>query len=284
MPTMMSSIGKYTRLTLHRALSPVLRDGAQRNLAVTTSMTGLKGVGLYWGLKLVGLDPSPLLAVFGLFGAAVGFAAKDMVSNFISGATLAASNTFHKGDKITVGLGSSASTGVLIDMDMKYLYLEQEDGSLLLIPNGNVTTSVVAVAGAASRKKAETVMYSSIKDEEHAKSLTEDDQTRRGKQIVFSSFILVPFVVLATLFVLVACGFVTQEELSNRLLGKKVIVQDVQEQPQKGLVDALNQKLQTIPKSLTPLNYGAPGSPSADAVASTILNSITGDKTKKEEL
>ena len=203
----MNSIGKLARFTLHKALSPVLKDGAQRNLAVSSAMTGAKGVGLYWGLLIVGLDPSPLLAVFGMFGAAVGFAGKDLVSNFISGATLAASNTFSKGDTISVG---SSGSGVLIDMDMKYLYLEQADGTLLLIPNSSVTTSVVSIAGAAKRKRLETASFDDAKFDKVG--LSEDAQTRRGRRLLYALFVGVPFLCVCTVIGFAACGLMTVEE------------------------------------------------------------------------
>eukprot|EP00744_Colponema_vietnamica_P020698 GILI01029456.1.p1 GENE.GILI01029456.1~~GILI01029456.1.p1 ORF type:complete len:216 (-),score=35.95 GILI01029456.1:79-681(-) len=199
-----------------------------------------------------------------------------MVSNFISGATLAAGDTFRKGDKITIGVGAAAATGVLIDMDMKYLYLEQPDGTLLLIPNSSVTTSVVSVANAANRKKTESLIYKF--SAENADQLTENDQTRKGKQIIYSVALLIPLLALVTLYVFIACGYISAEDLKEWGLGKTEEVHQVE----KGIVDVLNDKLKTVPDVLKPVGGAVPSNTSIDAVTTTIVSSIVGTADKRK--
>lgn len=58
----------------------------------------LIGASILFGLKLVGLDPAPLLAVGGVSGIVVGFASQSLLLNLIAGISIFITRPFVVGD------------------------------------------------------------------------------------------------------------------------------------------------------------------------------------------
>ena len=97
-------------------------------------------VGLITALGTLGVNISAIVAGLGLTGFAFGFAFKDMLSNFISGALIFIYEPFKLGDTIEV----EGKTGEVIDINLRYVTIEAEDQKVL-IPNSISVSKVISV-------------------------------------------------------------------------------------------------------------------------------------------
>ncbi len=94
----------------------------------------------------VGLDTSPLLAGGAITGLTVGFAAREVAANYISGVMLVLTRPFSRGDYIVLGRPMDELAGVVEKTDMRYVYLRPRGSArTLLVPNSVITKTVVAV-------------------------------------------------------------------------------------------------------------------------------------------
>ena len=97
-------------------------------------------LGLITALGTLGVNISAIVAGLGLTGFAFGFAFKDMLSNFISGALIFIYEPFKLGDTIEV----EGKTGKVIDINRRYVTIEAEDQKVL-VPNSISVSKVISV-------------------------------------------------------------------------------------------------------------------------------------------
>ena len=97
-------------------------------------------VGLITALGTMGVNISAIVAGLGLTGFAFGFAFKDMLSNFISGALIFIYEPFKLGDTIEV----EGKTGEVIDINLRYVTIEA-DAQRVLVPNSISVSKVISV-------------------------------------------------------------------------------------------------------------------------------------------
>ena len=97
-------------------------------------------LGLITALGTLGVNISAIVAGLGLTGFAFGFAFKDMLSNFISGALIFIYEPFKLGDTIEV----EGKTGKVIDINLRYVTIEA-DAQEVLIPNSISVSKVISV-------------------------------------------------------------------------------------------------------------------------------------------
>ena len=97
-------------------------------------------VGIITALGTMGVNISAIVAGLGLTGFAFGFAFKDMLSNFISGALIFIYEPFKLGDTIEV----EGKTGKVIDINLRYVTIEA-DAQKVLVPNSISVSKVISV-------------------------------------------------------------------------------------------------------------------------------------------
>ncbi|MFL6231017.1 MAG: mechanosensitive ion channel family protein [Pyrinomonadaceae bacterium] len=95
--------------------------------------------GAITALGTAGLDVRALVAGLGLTGFALGFALKDVLSNFVSGVMLLAYRPFHIGDLIEMG----EFAGTIESVRIRDTLVRGADGRLIIIPNTKLVTEVV---------------------------------------------------------------------------------------------------------------------------------------------
>jgi small conductance mechanosensitive channel len=100
---------------------------------------GVLVFGAITALGTAGLDVRALVAGLGLTGFALGFALKDVLSNFVSGVMLLAYRPFHIGDLIEMG----EFVGTIETIRIRDTLVRAEDGRLIIIPNTKLITEVV---------------------------------------------------------------------------------------------------------------------------------------------
>lgn len=93
-------------------------------------------------LDALGVNVMPFIAGAGVMGIAVGFAAKDTMSNFIAGILLLIDRPFEIGDRIELWHAppGSASWGDVVDIGLRATKIKNTDNIIIVIPNNTIMT------------------------------------------------------------------------------------------------------------------------------------------------
>jgi len=91
-------------------------------------------------LDVLGINVMPFVAGAGVAGIAVGFAAKDTLSNLIAGVLLIIDRPFEIGDRIEVWSAptNSATWGDVIDIGLRATKIRTTDNIVIIIPNNEI--------------------------------------------------------------------------------------------------------------------------------------------------
>ncbi len=93
-------------------------------------------------LDILGINVMPFIAGAGILGVAVGFAAKDTLSNLIAGVLLIIDRPFEIGDRIEVWSAPAGSStwGDVIDIGLRATKIKTTDNIVIIIPNNEIMT------------------------------------------------------------------------------------------------------------------------------------------------
>jgi small-conductance mechanosensitive channel len=80
----------------------------------------------------------PLIAGAGIVGVALGFGAQSLVKDFLSGFFILLENQFGVSDVITVNVAGQSVTGKAEALSLRTTQVRSFDGTLHVIPNGNI--------------------------------------------------------------------------------------------------------------------------------------------------
>jgi small-conductance mechanosensitive channel len=127
--------------------------------------------GVITALGTAGLDVRALVAGLGLTGFALGFALKDVLSNFVAGAMLLAYRPFHIGDLIEMG----EFAGRIESIRIRDTLVRAEDGRLVIIPNTKLITEVVVNHSDVGRAAGATLHKSAAPRRPAARPKDEED-------------------------------------------------------------------------------------------------------------
>jgi small-conductance mechanosensitive channel len=91
-------------------------------------------------LDMLGVNVMPFIAGAGVAGIAIGFAAKDTLSNLIAGVLLIIDRPFEVGDRIEVWAAptGSATWGDVIDIGLRATKIKTTDNIVIVIPNNEI--------------------------------------------------------------------------------------------------------------------------------------------------
>jgi small-conductance mechanosensitive channel len=91
-------------------------------------------------LDTLGINIVPFIAGAGIAGVAIGFAAKDTMSNLIAGVLLIIDRPFEVGDRIEVwsAPADSATWGDVIDIGLRATKIRTTDNIIIIIPNNEI--------------------------------------------------------------------------------------------------------------------------------------------------
>lgn len=87
-------------------------------------------------LRELGMDITPLLTGAGIVGVAIGFGSQSLVKDFFAGFFILVENQFRVGDVIEIG----GRSGVVERINLKTTVLRAVDGSVFIIPNGEINS------------------------------------------------------------------------------------------------------------------------------------------------
>ena len=141
-------VARYGAKVIRRLLERVAnqaatRSGSQRAGARVATMSGL--VANVWRafvfvvagaivLGLFGINLTPLLASATIIGATLGFGAQQIVRDYFSGILMTMEDQYNVGDSVTV----AGVTGVIEEVTMRLTRFRAVDGTIYIIPNGDI--------------------------------------------------------------------------------------------------------------------------------------------------
>jgi small conductance mechanosensitive channel len=85
-------------------------------------------------LGMLGINLTPLLASATIIGATLGFGAQQIVRDYFSGILMTMEDQYNVGDSVTVG----DVTGVVEEVTMRLTRFRGVDGTMFVIPNGDI--------------------------------------------------------------------------------------------------------------------------------------------------
>jgi small conductance mechanosensitive channel len=85
-------------------------------------------------LGMLGINLTPLLASATIIGATIGFGAQQIVRDYFSGILMTMEDQYNVGDSVTVG----GVTGVVEEVTMRLTRFRGVDGTIYVIPNGDI--------------------------------------------------------------------------------------------------------------------------------------------------
>jgi small-conductance mechanosensitive channel len=121
------------RTIFHRIIS----DLTLENLIKQVVYYAVWVLGFIVAVDALGWDPQAIATALGLTGLALGFALKDVLSNFVSGLILLASRPFEVHDQIIVG----RTEGTIERIMLRATQIRTYDGRLVLVPNAEIFTN-----------------------------------------------------------------------------------------------------------------------------------------------
>ncbi|NYB52538.1 MAG: mechanosensitive ion channel family protein [Methanobacteriaceae archaeon] len=89
-------------------------------------------------LKEIGWDVSAIVLSLGIVGVAVGFAARDTISNFIAGMFILADKSFKVGDILEM----SGQRGKVVKLGLRVTTIKTVDNKIITIPNSTFSKNV----------------------------------------------------------------------------------------------------------------------------------------------
>jgi len=127
-------------LALRRGLRRSTIDPTTASFIETVVKYILLGIGLIQALASIGIDATAFLASLGIVGLTIGFAARDALSNLISGLLIFWDRPFVINDLVEV----EGSYGRVDTITLRSTRVVTTDGRMLAIPNTTIVNSVVA--------------------------------------------------------------------------------------------------------------------------------------------
>ena len=127
------------RAVLRQVFRRIIADLTVENLLKQIAYYAVWAIGILVAADALGFEPGAVVTGLGLTGLALGFALKDIISNFVSGMLILALRPFEIGDEIVVG----ATEGAVQRIELRATEIRTYDGRLVLVPNAELFTSRV---------------------------------------------------------------------------------------------------------------------------------------------
>lgn len=133
----------------------VVEDLTVENLIKQVAYYAIWALGLMLAVDALGFQPQTVVTGLGLTGLALGFALKDIISNFVSGLLILALRPFELGDEIVVG----NTEGNVERIELRATHIRTYGGRLVLVPNAELFTSRITNNTASPVRRASVTLY-----------------------------------------------------------------------------------------------------------------------------
>src|SRR5690606_22039946 len=127
------------RALMKKVVRRLANDLTVENLVRQVSYYAVWVLGIIVAASAFGLEPSTLATGLGLTSLALGFALKDILSNFVSGLLILTLRPFQLGDQIIIG----ETEGSVERIELRATQIRTYDGRRVLVPNAETFTSRV---------------------------------------------------------------------------------------------------------------------------------------------
>ncbi len=130
------------------------KEKRAKTLAGVVRTTGNAVIAVIAGvmlLRLFGVDTVPLLAGAGVIGVAIGVSVQNLIKDFVAGMYIVAENQFAVGDRVKIG----EHEGTVHALHLRMTVLRTDDGDLVFITNGSITSVVNHSLGESLKAKEE---------------------------------------------------------------------------------------------------------------------------------
>jgi small-conductance mechanosensitive channel len=131
------AIARLLRFGLRALFSRIVEDVTVESLVKQVVYYAVIGLGLVIAADAFGFSPETVVTGLGLTGLALGFALRDILSNFVSGILLLWLRPFKIGDQVQVG----DAEGTVERIELRATLIRAYDGRVVLVPNAEVFTS-----------------------------------------------------------------------------------------------------------------------------------------------
>lgn len=146
-----SGVRWLLRVTFRR----VVEDRTIENLIKQVAYYAIWALGLMLAVDALGFQPQTVVTGLGLTGLALGFALKDIISNFVSGVLILTLRPFELGDEIVVG----ETEGNVERIELRATHIRTYGGRLVLVPNAEVFTSRITNNTASPVRRAAVAIH-----------------------------------------------------------------------------------------------------------------------------
>lgn len=131
-------------IRLFRSRMITKSDNAERNKQIETlarvfgyiASVVISVITIMLLLSELGISIAPILATAGVAGIAIGFGAQSLVKDYFTGFVMLIENQIRQGDLIEV----AGKTGVVEEVNLRYVRLRDGSGSVHFVPNSSITT------------------------------------------------------------------------------------------------------------------------------------------------
>lgn len=131
------AIAAFVRWLMRIIFRHIVEDLTVENLIKQVAYYAVWILGFIVALDAFGFDPQTVATGLGLTSLALGFALKDILSNFISGLLILVLRPFELGDQIIVG----DTEGNVERIELRATQIRTYDGRVVLVPNAEVFSS-----------------------------------------------------------------------------------------------------------------------------------------------
>ncbi len=125
---------------MRRTVHSTRLDETAYSFAETTVKYAILTIGLVSALDAVGINTGAILASLGVVGVTIGFAARDSLSNLISGIIIFLDRPFVIGDLVEI----EEKYGRVSEITLRSTRVVTSDGRMLAVPNTEIVNKTVA--------------------------------------------------------------------------------------------------------------------------------------------
>jgi len=131
---------RILQLIMRRTLRDSTLDKTTYSFVETAAKYMVLTIGAVSALDSVGINTGALLASLGIVGVTIGFAARDSLSNFISGIIIFIDRPFVLGDLVEI----DDKYGRVSEITLRSTRVVTSDGRMLAVPNTEIVNKTVA--------------------------------------------------------------------------------------------------------------------------------------------
>lgn len=133
-------VWRFLMLVMRRTIRRSTLDETTYSFVETAVKYTILTIGLVGALDSVGINTGALLTSLGIVGVTIGFAARDSLSNFISGIIIFIDRPFVLGDLVEI----DDKYGRVSEITLRSTRIVTSDGRMLAVPNTEIVNKTVA--------------------------------------------------------------------------------------------------------------------------------------------